>query len=286
MSRYLLVLAGWLAAASAAYPQISVKDIEARYGQYGPERIKLEYHHREQVCLRFLITGAKTDELGLTDIQLAIELIAPDGTQVGEASKRRRDPLAFGNSFPEVITFDLPSSFPAGVYKISSQVTDNHTGQAASFERSFRLLPETFTITPPEFFYDSERRLDAPAGGLVNQRLHFRSVLIGFQRAEGKVSVTTRFQVLEAATRRAIKPSFRELHHAAYPLLPPDSFEVTGDIALHQAGDFLLQISATDGLSGEEICLEVPLRVQACWPVDGPRAGSPPSANQTLPGTP
>ncbi|MBL8793301.1 MAG: hypothetical protein JNM56_05305 [Planctomycetia bacterium] len=205
------------------------------------------------------------------DVQIAVQLLDPTGATAAQGIKQRRDPLTFGSSFPEVVTFELPFNAVPGVYQLKCTITDNYTHQTTAFERNLQLLPPSFAITSPEFHYDSDRRLDAPFGGLVNQRLYFRCNIQGFRCDDGKAELDSRIQVLDAKTRQPILPSLRTFHHTSNPLLPTDVFALTGEFALHQAGDFLLQISATDRRSGKETCIEVPLRVQSCWPADAPR---------------
>jgi hypothetical protein len=263
MLRFAMSVAALLGSMSAAQAQLAIQNIQACYGPCGPERPQLQYHHLERVCFRFTVMGASADEDGQVDLHTSGQLVAPDGTSAGSGEKNAEGLMNFGPIYAEDIAFPLPQHLAPGEYTLTVMVHDQRTKQTASFERKLLLEPDELAICSPEFFYDADGQIAAPFGGVVNQKLHLRFIIIGINTTTGRSEVETRFEVFDAKTRRPLCKPVIKVDQTANSLLPQLQMRLSSQIALHWPGKFILRISATDRLANKTATLEVPIHVAA-----------------------
>src|SRR6516225_6492811 len=113
---FCLAIAGMLANISAAQAQLAFQNVQACYGQYGPERTPLHYYHHEKVYFRYLVSGASTDKEGRVNLVTRGELTDADGNNVGSGEQTSGGVLQFGATFPDSVYFPMPASFKPGEY--------------------------------------------------------------------------------------------------------------------------------------------------------------------------
>lgn len=264
MSRCLLALVGMLAAGSAANAQLKLEKIEACHGAYGAARTSLNYQPGERVWFRFLITGMTGGPGGEVAIHANYILKDANGSEVGAGKQLDfKDRPTFGNCLPAEFILTLPLDQKPGDYTLTAEVTDTSTSQTIRFERQLHVLPSSFAITMPVFFYDEGQHINAPPGGLLGQDLYFDCNIFGIDNSSGKVDVQLKIEVLNARTREVV------MIEVTPPLDRCFLNEVAGmrgSLCLNCVGDFILRLTATDRVDHKTATVEVPLKVLPSWP--------------------
>ena len=144
-------------------------------------------------------------------------------------------------------------------------VTDKLSKGSASFQRKLTAREKEFALVAPQFFYDADAKVPAPAGGLVGQTLHLRLKAVDFDRSQGKIDTEMKMQVLDSLGRETMpKPLLvalktddpREVQKVA-------TLDFKTSLALNRAGKFSLRITVTDRLGKKTARFETPLQVTA-----------------------
>jgi hypothetical protein len=243
--------------------QLNIHNIQACQGPFGPERNPLHYYHHEVVWFRFAIHGAKADQEGNIDLDIASELSGPDGASVSKNERHSTGTLQLGPGFREMVGFELPPELKPGEYVLTVAIRDKLSGQATAFQRKLYLKSGEFAVAMPEFYFDSERTVRAPFGGVEGQTLYFQFVVVGIAHSSGRSHVETKYELLDGKTRQVLSKPVASVHDTNNPLLAQAWVRLASQVRLHTPGDFILRILATDRLANKTATLEVPLRVTA-----------------------
>src|SRR5262249_8063982 len=158
---------------------LELRDIQAAYGPLGPERKSLDVYPGDEVLFRFTVNGARLGKNGRTDGEMALQLANASGKVVFEKKDDVQAMLGLGgDSFPAHTVIKLGDQVPAGDYTLTATLIDKLSLEKASFQRKLTCKPTAFALVAPEFAFDPEWKVPAPAGGLVGQVLYFRLRII------------------------------------------------------------------------------------------------------------
>jgi hypothetical protein len=139
MSRILLSVVFLVLVAAPASAKLEIDKIDASHGRLGPLRKNLDFYPYDEVVVRFLVTGAKSDE-GQVDIDLSWQLLDAAGKVVLDKKVASKGHLAFGaESFPASVAVLLTDPAPPGEYTLKVTVADHLGGESARFERTLNL---------------------------------------------------------------------------------------------------------------------------------------------------
>src|SRR5260370_28390145 len=206
MNRVGMATLALLLAATAAPAKVEIQNIKAAYGPLGPERKTLEVQPFDDLLLRFTVSGLKCDDEGKMDVTEVLKLTDADGKVILENKLPIKDVLPLGGNRMNLDAhLNLGDKIPEGAYTFSITVKDNLADESVSFERKVTATAPSFSIVSPEFFYDAENKVFAPAGGVVGQKLYFRMKGGGIDKSPGKVDAQMTSQVL-AAKGKETKP--------------------------------------------------------------------------------
>ena len=266
MTRVCLSAALVLIAATQAQAKLEIQNIQAAHGPLGPERKSLDCYPFDEVFFRYVVTGAKVDEAGKVDAELAIKLTDTKGTVLFHDAAPISGVLALGGgSFPGTAQVTLNDKIPPGKYILTVTIKDNLLSQEASFRRELNLKPVEFAIVSPRFFYDPEAKVPAPVGGLTSQTLYFNLLGVGFDRSQAKIDTEMQVQLFDQEGRgmmpRPIQAPVRSNDPDIVKQAPHLTFR--GQMALNRAGDFTLRITITDRVGKQTATFEAPLHVTA-----------------------
>lgn len=251
---------------ATAQAKLDIQNVEAAYGLFGPPRSALDLYPHDEVLFRFLVTGAQVDAEGKIDARLTLKLTDSAGKVLLQERNPLKGTLALGGqAFSGNARLNVGERLPPGEYTFTVTVEDALSGEAASFQRQLTAKPHGFKIVAPQFFFDADGKVAAPAGGVVGQTLHFRLRAIGFSRDQDKIHTAMNVQVFDAEGRETMpKPITAELRTEDAAVVPKvTSLNFNGNLALNRAGQFTLRITLTDRLGKQTATFEAPLRVTA-----------------------
>jgi hypothetical protein len=266
MSRTLLAAALLALAASPALAKLEVEKVEACHGRLGPVRKTLDFYPYDEVVFRFTVTGARADDDGKLDLELAWKLLDDRGKEALAKKRALKGQIVFGSdSFPESVSVLLPEPVIAGDYTLKVTIKDNLSGDETGFEKKLHLKATEFAIVSPQFFHDGAYTVPAPAGGVVGEQLHFRLWTIGFDRSQGKIDNEMTVQVLDKANKELLPKPLRLAAEQEDPKIVRDlpALDFGGSLVLTRAGEFTLRVTVTDRNSKKTATFESPLKVTA-----------------------
>lgn len=266
MRRACLPAVVWLVVTTQAHAELKIENIQATQGPLGPVRKSLDCYAYDEVFFRYVVTGAKVDDAGKVDSELAIKLTNSGGKVLFHNTGPITGVLALGGgSFPGNAQVTLSEEFPPGKYTLTVTVKDHLASQEAVFRRELNLKATEFAIVTPRFHYDADGQVPAPVGGLTGQTLRFNLRGIGFDRTQGKIDTEMQVQVFDAQGRglmpRPIQASIRTTDADVVKQAPHLTFR--GEMALNRSGDFTLRVTVTDTVGKKTATFESPLRVTA-----------------------
>lgn len=266
MMRTCLTLAVVFWATTAAQAKLELQNIQAVYSLFGPVRPNLDIYPHDQVLFRFVVAGAKVDAEGKIDTAMTLQLADPTGKVLLNENSPLQGILALGgNMFAGSARLNVGEQIPPGDYTLTVTIRDNAASEEASFQRKLTAKLAGFRIVAPQFSYDAEGKVPAPAGGLVGQILHFRLQGIGFDKEQGKIDASMNVQVLDVQGKEMLpKPILAELRSEDPAMVKKvTSLTFNGNLALNRAGQFTLRITLNDRVGKKTTQFETPLEVRA-----------------------
>lgn len=262
MARSALALL-FLAIASAPASAIEFKDIQASYGQLGPERKVLEFVPGDEVYFRYALVGVTADAKGKLNAEMNIKLIDAKEKVLLDQSFPMEGNLAFGgNTLPSYANLLLSDKFLPGDYTMIVTVLDNVSKEMNSFKRQFRVKERELAITAIRFFHDKIGRVPAPCGGLISQTLFMKFCTVGFEVKEHEIDLKMEVHILDAEGKPTMPKPITVNFHSEDPeksKLGIAAFDV--ELVLNRPGDFKMKILVKDMIGGKSTTFEVPLKV-------------------------
>ncbi len=259
-----LALALWVTAPAQA--QLEIQNVQPVYGLLGSARPNLNLYPHDEVLFRFVVTGVRVDAEGKIDTTMTLHLTDAAGKALINEKNPLKGVLALGGqTFTGNARLNVGERIPPGEYTFTVTVHDKLSGKEASFQRKLTAKPAGFQIVAPQFFYDADGKVPAPAGGLVGQNLHFKLRAIGFDRDEGKIDTVMMVQVFDAEGEELLpKPIVAELRTEDVETVKKvTSLNFNGNLALNRPGKFTLRITLNDRLGKKTTQFETPLEVRA-----------------------
>jgi hypothetical protein len=255
-----------LLTAAPVRAELTIEDVKATYGPFGPERKSFDSYPFDELFIRFTIRGATVDAEGKVDAAFHFQLSDADGKVLVQDKRPFTGILALGGkTLPGTSSLRLSKEVKPGEYTWKVTVTDNLASQSATTERKLTIKPPEFAVVATQFSYDAEGRVPAPAGGVVGQHLFFRFRAIGIDFAQGKVDAEMTVQVLDADGKETMP---QELRHAiksnnAEQLAKTDYLTFNGHVVLNREGMFTVRIHVRDHVGNHRTQIEIPIRATA-----------------------
>jgi hypothetical protein len=253
-----------LLATAGAQAKLEIQNIKGAYGPLGPERKSLEVQPFDDVLFRFTVSGLKCDDEGKMDVTEVLKLTDADGKVLLKNELPIKDVLPLGgNQMNLDAHLNLGDKVPEGDYTFSISIKDNLADATAGFERKVTAKAPSFSLVGPEFFYDPENKVVAPAGGVAGQKLHFRMKGVGIDKSTGKVDAEMSIQMLDAKGKELMpKPIVVKIASEDPEVVKKANFlTLNGQVALNRPGDFTLVVKVTDKLAKKTAELALPVKV-------------------------
>jgi len=257
-------------ATSAITPPAEV--VRLTFGSLGPTRPDNRVLPGEEVYVEFTFSGIGTDTAGRTDLTFGGELADESGKSIQELLPVPvKGVLALGGAtFTGVVNFALPGDFPAGSYTVRVTLNDRLTGKALTGVHPIRVLDPAFGAV--KLRYANDREGTSPAGGhlTVGQQLYLIGKAVGFARDGGRIHVTGRFTLRDAAGTATIPAP---VTFTVNEKLPEEANRVTFDFSLfaNRPGEYVAVVELEDVIGGKTATYQLPLTVHP------PRASQPAS---------
>jgi hypothetical protein len=250
-------------AAQAAAAKPVIKEVQASYGQLGPERKGSEYVRGDEVFVRYTIAGLKADDDGKVRVEMTIAYLNAKGEEVEKNAIPVQHVLALGgDSFPGIARVNLLPDTPLGEYTLRVTITDQLARESATFDYKYTVKAEEFALTAMRFHQDRDGRVPAPIGGIVGQTVFLQMRAVGFDRSDDEFDLELGIQVFDSAGKPVMpKPLTFPLHSEKAevvrktPILP-----LRGEITLNRAGDFVLKVTLMDKKAKKTVTFEAPLK--------------------------
>ena len=261
--RFLAVLL-LLTLPSLAEAKLEIRDIQAAYGQLGPERESNEYVAGDQIYFRFTVVGFRLDGDGRLQGELHLKVTDAKGAKKIERDTPLQQVVALGgDSMPAFASFNLDDAFPPGEYELTLEITDRLLKETASFRRKIVCKPLEFAIVQMRFFQDAAGEVPARVGGSVSQTLFVKFKAVGFDRSQDELDVEMEIAVLDAAGKPVIPKPIRAALHNEKPeeVKKIEQINLSGILTLNRPGSFVLRVTVMDKVSKKKVTFEAPLQV-------------------------
>jgi hypothetical protein len=251
-----------LALAPADAGQLALTNVRSTYGILGAPRAEDKFLPGDMLVLCFDMEGVKVDDAGKVVYSIGMEVSDADGKVQFKQAPRQLEAITSlgGNTIPAFANIQIGLDQPPGRYSVKVTVTDVAAGATQELTRSYEVLPKGFGIVRVTTSSDPEGRVPASAFG-VGQSLWINFAAVGSKRDEkGQPNLAVALRVLDDQGRPTLSRPFVGEINDKVPeraLAVPLQFLLD----LNRAGNFTIELKATDKSSNETASLSLPLTV-------------------------
>ena len=231
------------------------------YGTLGPTRTDAKFLPGDVFSMSFDIEGLKSPGGGKVSYSLSFQVTDAKGKLVyGEDPRDLETVLHLGGSKVPASPFViLGTDMAAGTYEFKMTVRDRTANASQSLTRKFEVVPRAFGLVALQV---SNGQIQTPPLGVAGQELFVNFAVVGFERDKVKKSpnVMLEMNILDANKKptldKPITGNFGEN-------IPDNVVAVPAHflLKLNRAGNFTVELKATDAVSKKTSSLTVPLRV-------------------------
>jgi hypothetical protein len=263
-SRWLVAVVVFVWGADGLRAELKIENIQAAYARFGPVRQTLTVTSQDEIFFYFDVVGVQPDGASMINLVVRVEVADPSGKKVlaNDNPTRGKLPLG-GDRLAGVASVLFGATSAAGAYTLKVTTIDKLSGDKAAFQRTLTYQPGGFHIVSPQFFYDAERKIPAPLGGVAGQTLYVRLNVVGLDPGAVKLDTAMSLQVLDSQgkemMRQPVVAVIREGSRAKIRQVQFVTF--TASLTLTRAGDFTLRIVVDDRAGKQTARFEAPLVV-------------------------
>jgi hypothetical protein len=266
-----LALAALLGAAPPR-PDLKLTNVRMTVGELGAPRDSNKFLPGDVVFIAYDIEGLTIDADGNTRYALAMEVTNPAGKII--IDQRPSDRLDFaplrGNRIPARAYVTVGLDDEPGQYRCKLTVTDPSTRQSADLTVTFEVLKKTFAIVAVYTTHDPKGEIAAPTSGFVGDTLWIQYTIAAFERDAKTMQpdVGIQFQFYDengnAILVDARNQPVPRKHIQDAKTVPPvkvgaGTFGLRFPVFLNRPGKFVVQMTATDNVSGKTFTYKLPL---------------------------
>jgi hypothetical protein len=243
--------------------ELNLTNAHATYGVMGPPRADNKYLPGDNLVLSFDMEGVKLDERGRVLYSIAMEVTDGSGKVIYRQEPRNLDATCSlgGSSVPAYAKLLIGVDQPPGTYGLKVTVTDLASKSSKTLTSSYEVLPRSFGLVRLTTTADPDGRAPAPffaRGQTVS--VNFAAVGFGRDRAKGQPDLTVELRVLDADGRPTLS---KPMHGVVNKDVPEKAVGVPMQFVLdlNQAGQFSVELKATDNTTGKSATMSFPLTV-------------------------
>ncbi|MBL8797375.1 MAG: hypothetical protein JNM56_25965 [Planctomycetia bacterium] len=261
--RTIITLAVASSFALAQASNLSLTNVRPTYGLLGPVRANTQVLPGDSLGLEFDIEGITIAADGKVQYSIGLDVTDEKGKVAYRQLPRDLEASASlgGKAVAAQAQLDIGLDQPAGDYTVKVTVTDRAAKQSQSVTQKVQVLPAEFGIVQLRTTSDPEGVVPAGLVG-VGETLWISFAAVRFERDKGKLQPNVQFEL-------------RILDEAGKPTLTkPDSGTINQDVpagdkllggqfqvALNRPGKFVVELKATDKVSGKTATRSFPLNV-------------------------
>ena len=214
----------------------------------------------------FDILNMKLDAKGQASYSMLYEIYDPKGQLVykeGPINALAINCLG-GGALPCTAHFELPTDAVPGIYSAKAVVHDRISNKKVTFESKGQVAPAGFGLIRLGTSSDRAGNAPIPPIGVVGQVLYVNFSTVGFARDKknNQPDIEASLRIVDSKGQPTMPaPLAGKTNDGVPDSLPiiPMQFAVT----LNRAGDFTLELSATDAIAGKTSKISLPIRVIA-----------------------
>jgi hypothetical protein len=255
------------------------------YGELGSNRPDNKLLPGDIFFLSFDIEGIKVSTEGRVKYGMAMEVFDAAGKSIFKQMPVERDdflPLG-GTKLPARAFVSVGVEQPAGTYTCKVTVSDQSDKDKAvskTIEQKFEVLPRGFGIVQLYTSSDDQGKIPSPLVGVSGQSIFVHFAVIGFDREATKAeppkdpkakqpaskqpNLTIEMVVYDKDRQPTLsKPTVKQVPDEADGKVDENVIGVPMRflVPLNREGGFLIELKATDKISGKSTKVYLPLRV-------------------------
>jgi hypothetical protein len=254
--------------APAQQGTLALNNARITYGILGPARADTKVLPGDNLAVQFDIDNISVDKEGQVEYSTTLEVVDPAGKSIftQPPQKVKLYNTLGGNSLPGSAAVYIGLEQPAGEYTVKVSVTDELAKKSASFSQKFTVLPKAFGLIGLTGTVDPDGRV--PAGILsVGESLFVNLAVIGFGRGATKQpNLTVELTILDANGKATLpKPFTLKVDDKSEEKLDEKALVLPVQflVSLNRAGQFTLELKATDQINNKTVTQKVPFTVVA-----------------------
>jgi hypothetical protein len=242
---------------------LKLENVRPTYGPLGAVREDPKLLPGDHVFLTFDIEGITADADGKVKYRIVTEVLNAENKRVYKDEPRDQQIVNAlgGTSMPGYAQLDLGLNSPPGTYTVQVTVTDLATNRSGSLSRKFEVAKPAFGLVRVTTTADVDGETFQsvyPVGG----SLWVNFGVVGFARdkAKGQPNVQFELRVLDDTGKPTLAKPFQGTVEKDIPekaMLVPGQFLV----GLNRPGRFVVQLKATDKVSGQTAEVSFPITV-------------------------
>jgi hypothetical protein len=206
------------------------------------------------------------DAKGKAEYSLLLEVIDSKGqTHYKEGPNNAvAHNLLGGDLFPCAAHLEVPLKTPPGDYTLKVTITDQASKKKAVFQAKGKVLPPDFGLVRVGTFADAAGNVPTAPVGVIGESIHISFSVIGFQRdKESKQpKVHLELRILDEkgnpTTKEALTGDVKDNIPEEVQMIP-----LRFGLTLNKVGQFAVELTATDKLSGKSAKVTFPLKVMS-----------------------
>jgi len=261
-----LALAASLSLTPAQASSLTVGNARATFGELGPTRPDVKMLPGEIFFMSFDIDGIKVSDEGKVAYSMAMEVTDKNGKAIFKQQPVERNdflPLG-GTKLPARAFVSVGIDQEPGTYTCRVTVTDRAAKASQTIEKTFDVLPKAFGLVQVYASSDPKGEIPAPTGGVEGQQIWVHFSAVGFQRDTKTKQPNISFEMLvlnKDGTPARPKPMTELVNNGVEPGDSGVAMRLV--LPLNRAGDFTLELKATDSLAKKTTKVTLPIHVIA-----------------------
>lgn len=251
------------AATKPAADNIRLTNSRLTYGEFGAVRADAKFLPGDIFFMAFDIEGIKVAPNGKVAFNMGMELVDAKGAAVFKQPPVEREEFLTlgGDRMPARAYVSLSAQQAPGPMICKMTVTDRSTGAVKTVEQKFEVVPKAFGIIGAYLSTDQEGKITAPPVGVVGQSLWVHFAAINFERDTLRKQPIVDLELIayekgKPILEKPLKISVDDKVNADDLILPVQLL-----LPLSRAGEFTIELKATDTLAKKTSKITMPLRV-------------------------
>ena len=233
------------------------------HGISGAARSEAAFLPGDVAVLAFDVNGVTLTPAGKVSCAVGLELLDSAGKSLFRQVPRPQMAQCSlgGNALHSVAAIPIPAEQAPGDYTVKLTFQDVTANATKSLDRKIKVLPSAFGLVQVTTTADHEAKVAKAALGVVGEPLYVNFSVVGFGRdAKKQPDVAVSLKILDAAGK-VVSP--QPLTGAANADIPADLkvIPMQFGLTLNRAGQFTIELTATDKLGGKSSKATLPLKV-------------------------